>query len=166
MALEQQNENNSVLERVRERLGPGEYPRDDRIVGFIRSWESTAPEVAQIARGGGGPWWRTQGSTTNPAAPVGQNAADHSPTAAPTEPGATMLPTVSEATAVPAQPTPTALPAAQAGQHGGGPPWQQQSSAAVSWWSQIEPQAWILLVSLAAAALLLVGGGLAGLRRL
>ena len=30
MALEQQNENSSVLERVRERLGPGEYPRDDR----------------------------------------------------------------------------------------------------------------------------------------
>lgn len=30
MSLEQQNENSSVLGRVRERLGPGEYPRDDR----------------------------------------------------------------------------------------------------------------------------------------
>lgn len=28
------------------------------IVGFIRSWEPTAPEVAEPARGGG-PWWRS-----------------------------------------------------------------------------------------------------------
>ncbi|GAB4549454.1 MAG: hypothetical protein Fur002_26610 [Anaerolineales bacterium] len=28
------------------------------IVGFIRQWEATAPEVATIARGGGGPPWR------------------------------------------------------------------------------------------------------------
>ena len=32
------------------------------IVGFIRSWEPTAPEVADPARGGGGPWWKTGGS--------------------------------------------------------------------------------------------------------
>jgi mono/diheme cytochrome c family protein len=29
------------------------------IVGFIRSWEPTAPEVAEPARGGGSPWWRS-----------------------------------------------------------------------------------------------------------
>jgi hypothetical protein len=29
------------------------------LVGFIRSWESTAPEVAEPARGGGGPWWQS-----------------------------------------------------------------------------------------------------------
>ncbi len=33
------------------------------IVGFIRSWEPTAPEVAEPARGGGGPWWKTEGSS-------------------------------------------------------------------------------------------------------
>jgi len=33
------------------------------IVGFIRSWEPTAPEVAAPARGGGGPWWATEGGT-------------------------------------------------------------------------------------------------------
>ncbi|MBE9524495.1 MAG: c-type cytochrome [Chloroflexi bacterium] len=34
------------------------------IVGFIRAWEPTAPEVAEPARtGGGGPWWRTDDST-------------------------------------------------------------------------------------------------------
>ncbi len=32
------------------------------IVGFIRSWEPTAPEVATPARGGG-PWWSTEGGT-------------------------------------------------------------------------------------------------------
>ena len=33
------------------------------IVGFIRSWEPTAPEVATPARGGGGPWWAVEGGT-------------------------------------------------------------------------------------------------------
>lgn len=32
------------------------------IVGFMRSWEPTAPEVATPARGGG-PWWSTEGGT-------------------------------------------------------------------------------------------------------
>lgn len=136
------------------------------IVGFIRSWEPAAPEVAQIARGGGGPWWRTQGSMTNPAAPAGQNLAVPSSTPLPAEDGATLgLPTDSAPSS--ALPTATPLPAAQAQQHQGGPPWQQQpTTASSSWWSQVEPQAWILLGSFAAAALLLVGGGLAGLRRL
>jgi hypothetical protein len=36
------------------------------IVGFIRQWESTAPEVAVPARGGGGgpPWMRNNTTTT------------------------------------------------------------------------------------------------------
>ncbi len=32
------------------------------VVGFIRAWEATAPEVAEPARGGG-PWWKSEGST-------------------------------------------------------------------------------------------------------
>ncbi len=35
------------------------------IVGFIRAWQPTAPEVAEPARGGGGPWWKTN---TDPGA--------------------------------------------------------------------------------------------------
>jgi mono/diheme cytochrome c family protein len=35
------------------------------IVGFIRQWEATAPEVATLARGGGGPWWRNNSTNTN-----------------------------------------------------------------------------------------------------
>ncbi len=30
------------------------------VVGFVRSWEPTAPEVAEPVRGGG-PWWQTEG---------------------------------------------------------------------------------------------------------
>jgi len=40
------------------------------IVGFVRSWETTAPEVAVPQRG---PWWRTSGGATtgSPALPSG-----------------------------------------------------------------------------------------------
>jgi cbb3-type cytochrome c oxidase subunit III len=33
------------------------------IVGFIRSWQPTAPAVATLARGGGGPWWAGGGQS-------------------------------------------------------------------------------------------------------
>jgi mono/diheme cytochrome c family protein len=45
----------------------GDRLADDEIqaiVGFIRSWEPTAPAVATLARGGGGPWWATGGQST------------------------------------------------------------------------------------------------------
>jgi len=35
------------------------------IVGFIRQWEATAPEVATLARGGGGPKWRQNNNTNS-----------------------------------------------------------------------------------------------------
>ncbi len=34
------------------------------IVGFMRAWEPTAPEVAEPVRGGGGPWWQTEGDSS------------------------------------------------------------------------------------------------------
>ena len=34
------------------------------IVGFIRQWEATAPEVATLTRPGGGPAWRNNNTTT------------------------------------------------------------------------------------------------------
>ena len=39
------------------------------IVGFVRQWEPTAPEVATPTRAGGGgpPWLRNNASTTAPA---------------------------------------------------------------------------------------------------
>lgn len=37
------------------------------IIGFIRQWEATAPEVASPVRGGGGPPWRQTMTGTTPA---------------------------------------------------------------------------------------------------
>jgi len=34
------------------------------IVGFIRQWEATAPEVATLTRPGGGPAWRNNNTAT------------------------------------------------------------------------------------------------------
>jgi mono/diheme cytochrome c family protein len=49
------------------------------LVGFIRSWEPTAPEVAEPARVQGGPWWRSSGtaagSTTGTGGQTGQGNA-------------------------------------------------------------------------------------------
>jgi len=60
------------------------------VVGMIRSWQPTAPEVATPARGGGGPWWATQGGSrpgrnflpsggVQPAAPGDSPAANGGP---------------------------------------------------------------------------------------
>ncbi len=43
------------------------------IVGFIRQWEATAPEVASPLRGGGGPPWRQTAATTSTASNGGTN---------------------------------------------------------------------------------------------
>ena len=64
------------------------------IVGFIRQWEPTAPEVATITRPGGGgpPWMRNNNTTTTQLLPstnttsqkgggMGQNATGQSDTA-------------------------------------------------------------------------------------
>lgn len=40
------------------------------VVGYIRAWEPDAPVVAEPARSGGGPWWRTQ-TGTGPTNQVG-----------------------------------------------------------------------------------------------
>jgi mono/diheme cytochrome c family protein len=55
------------------------------IVGFIRQWEATAPEVATLTRpGGGGPAWRNNNTTTQttlfgllPVPAANQNVAGH-----------------------------------------------------------------------------------------
>jgi len=103
------------------------------IVGFIRSWEPTAPEVATPARGGGGPWWAVNGGTSpgGKALPSGgQVLSQPTPTATPipdaeaaAEAQATADPliTAEAATTSEAQATPTPQvhqPGAEAG--GGG----------------------------------------------
>jgi len=41
------------------------------IIGFLRAWEPTAPEVAEPERGGGGPWWRAQEGSSQLGLPSG-----------------------------------------------------------------------------------------------
>jgi mono/diheme cytochrome c family protein len=160
------------------------------IVGFIRSWEPTAPEVAAPARGGGGPWWAVQGGTKpNASSALPSGGVQPTPTA--TVPGTDIQPTqlVPDA-GLEAQPTPTATsptptPAAASAAHqpgsgagggqgagqgtgqqgqGGGPAWQQQNTAttpSLPDWRMI-----LLFGGAATLAIALIGSGLAGLRKL
>ena len=99
------------------------------IVGFMRSWEPTAPEVAVPARGGGGPWWSTNSSQPSgqylPSGgqrgqgkgqggpPSGRGPSSQSAAASPVVGANPTLQPASEAQAV-AQPTAAAAPAATA----------------------------------------------------
>ncbi len=125
------------------------------IVGFIRSWEPTAPEVATPARGGG-PWWATGG----------------------TRPGAQSLPSGGQKSSGQNQ----ASQAGHAGQQGGGtqgqgqgqsnsqgqgggPPWRQQQSQ-TSWLQTLDWRALIFVTSLIVLALILVITATSKLRHL
>jgi cbb3-type cytochrome c oxidase subunit III len=75
------------------------------VVGFIRAWEPNAPEVAEPARGGGGPWWQTQGNTN------GTNTAGGSRGGPPWQRNnSTITQTPPESSAEITLPTPTSLP--------------------------------------------------------
>jgi mono/diheme cytochrome c family protein len=129
------------------------------IVGFIRAWEPTAPEVAVPTRSGG-PWWATGGSrpagASLPSGGVQQ----------PTQPSSTVQPAAGAQGEVSqgagAGQNHQSTPQAEAGS--GGPPWADQGAAAVSptWdWQKIA-----LLGGSALLSLLLIGSGLVGLIRL
>jgi mono/diheme cytochrome c family protein len=68
------------------------------IVGFVRSWEPNAPEVAQPVRRGGGPWWKS-GNNSAPSLPGGGVTGSQ---ATPTDPLATTQPTDPQPTQQPA----------------------------------------------------------------
>ncbi len=136
------------------------------IVGFIRSWEPTAPAVAAPrATGGGGPPW-----LRNQPTPQGRSPAP-TPTPRPTAQSyATPQP---DATSVPAQATPapaaTHAPAAgQGGRAGGSMPGAayaapgQAPTGQIAWdWRQI-----LLVGGVGGLGLALVGWAAAALRRL
>lgn len=104
------------------------------IVGYIRQWEPTAPEVAVPTRPGGGgpPWLRNNNATT----PAQSQPAQPAQPATPASPGG-------PASGAPAQ------PGAGAGQATGqgGPPWAQ-SAAQPAWWETLN---WPVLISITAA---------------
>jgi len=136
------------------------------IVGFLRQWEATAPEVAQPmgppAGIGGPPWMRTQPTPT----PAIQSIAPN---------------TVAEATSLPGnevvqqadiQPTPTAITAAQhqpgsdAGHtsQGGGPPWAQEQ-AQTSGTDALDWRVLALIAGGLAVAFTLIAIGFSSLKR-
>jgi len=136
------------------------------IVGFLRQWEATAPEVAQPlgppAGIGGPPWMRIQTTPT----PTTQSLAPS------TIAEATLLPTTETVQQVDIQPTPTTVTAVQhqpgsdAGQtsQGGGPPWAQEQAQT----SAIDTLDWRVLALIAggfAVAFTLIAMGFSTLRR-
>lgn len=152
------------------------------IVGFIRSWEPTAPEVAVPARGGGGPWWAVEGGTRpNAAAALPSGGVQPTPTVSTTDtqptpdPGleAQPTPTTTSLTPTPAAASATHQPgsgagggqaAGQGGGQGGGQGWRNQQttpSAAFPDWRLI-----LLFGGAGTLILALIGAGISGLRKL
>lgn len=111
------------------------------IVGFIRSWEPSAPEVATPTRIRG-PWWQSSGAPNLPSG--GAQSAQGKVGAQ--QPGAS-------------QPH---APGQGTGQ-GGNSPWVQPQTW---WWQTLEPAAAVLIGSVVLLGLGLVGVGVARLRRL
>jgi mono/diheme cytochrome c family protein len=154
------------------------------IVGFIRAWEPTAPEVATPARGGGGPWWAVNGGTSpgGAALPSGGQVQQNlvTPTTVPeTQPTAEVQATTdplatpdavatSEAqAALPAEATPTTQahqPGANAGGGQGASGGQgagegQGTGTGPAWAQTSEPLAWYQALDWRAWAL--IGGAAA-----
>ncbi len=134
------------------------------IVGFIRSWEATAPEVAQPVRVRG-PWW--QGNTSaggNVQLPSGGAAGPVN--AEPVDP-ATLASGAAEAA-----PAATNGGGGNAGQHqgsgagtgqGANSPWVTPE---VPWYQALDPRVIILAVSLVALAGAMILGALRGLQHI
>jgi mono/diheme cytochrome c family protein len=164
------------------------------IVGFIRLWEPTAPEVATPARGGG-PWWAVNGGTSpgGRSLPSGGQVLQSQPTPTTTavpdtqaavDPQATTdllatpdaLAATDPLAAIQAEATPTTSHQqgggnAGGGQHGGGqgtgtgPAWAQTTQP-LPWYQALDWRAWVLVGGSTLVALSLVAWALIRLRRL
>lgn len=149
------------------------------IVGFMRSWEATAPAVAPATRGrgatgetggGGPPWLRNQASpsgasaTPTPQASV-TSAAAPAPTVTPAQ-GAHVSGQAGGGTAQ----QPAAGGAQQTAAGGTAPPGPGYGPRSQALAAAPEPgwdwRQWLLLGSIGLAAIVLVGGSAAALRRL
>lgn len=116
------------------------------IVGFLRSWEPTAPEVAEPARGGG-PWWRSESSGGETQGPPWMRQTSASP------PGGQNLP--SGGLSPGGQPDMEQHQDGAPAHDGGGPPWASQPEA-VPWWMQLDWRALLLVVGPALSGSLLI----------
>ncbi len=131
------------------------------IIGFIRQWEATAPEVAQSlgSQGGGGPpWLRNQATAT--AVPSGVGAA----TPTPLPDGVTVAPT-SPAAQGTHQPGTDAQGQGQASGETGGPPWSQTAAPQPSWLETADWPVIILITGGLAIAFTLISMAIAALKK-
>jgi len=121
------------------------------IVGFIRQWEPTAPEVAVPVRiGGGGPPWMSNNTTTTNVPTVNPNATPQ----AGNNSG-------SQGTGVA-----THQPGSDAGGGQGGPPWQQTASTqTTSWWQILDWRILALITGALAISITLILLGYTSLKR-
>lgn len=153
------------------------------VVGFIRSWEPTAPEVAEPARGGGGPWWQTGGSNSGgqgggppwlrnnagssadsqylPSGGSNKNLPNQGQTTPPSQPG-------NQGQNNNAQPgagqTQSGNPQNSHNEGQGGPPWAQ-SNIQASQPTAIDWRTVTLIVGVHVVSLMLIGVGFAGISR-
>ncbi len=156
------------------------------IVGFIRSWEPTAPAVAEPVRGGGSPWWQTEDNSGTARGQGRQGKGGGPPNI---ENDSQDMPEAPEAepTAIEQQGAPAVV--AEQGHDGGnsgGPPewagsgnqadqnghageeipaWARDESSQ-NWWEILDGRAWGLLLGVAFLGVFSVLGAIIGLSRL
>jgi len=136
------------------------------IVGYIRSWEATAPEVATPARGGGGPWWATDSTTSRGRGRFMPSGGQVASTSTPQNPTPTV--TVQEQLQTDTGPVAEQINL-QAGQDhtGGGPPWAQvATSEPLPWWQTLDWRIVLLVGGIGMSALIAIGVSLIFLQRL
>jgi len=153
------------------------------IVGFIRSWEPTAPAVAEPVRGGGSPWWQTD-DTSGTARGQGRQGKGQGPPQNETPPqdlqeSPNVEPIPTEQVGVPA-----VEPEQGPGGNGGPPDWagsgnqtdqnghtgeERQASARESsqnWWEILDDRAWGLILGVMFLGVFSVIAAIIGLSRL
>ena len=144
-----------------DRMGAAEI---QAVVGFIRSWEPTAPEVAQPSRVRG-PWWQAAEGLTaiGAGSPAAIGAAGQTASGGQTLPSGGTSAGKAASESAPAgggHGTPT-----QAASHTGNPPWAA-AEATPTWWESLDTRSLALTGGLSGISLTLVGWAIFKLRRL
>jgi mono/diheme cytochrome c family protein len=133
------------------------------VVGFIRTWEPAAPEVAQPSRVRG-PWWQSSGSPPAAGAGSGQNLPSGGTGAGHTT--GESVPAGGAGQGSAGGQTPGNLAASEtAGNHTGTSPWSA-STASPTWWENLDPRILALGGGLFASSLALIGWAVMRLRKL
>ncbi len=155
------------------------------IVGFIRSWEPTAPAVAEPVRGGGSPWWQTE-DTSGTARGQGRQGKSGGFPNNETAPQDLQEETKVEPKAVEQERAPAVESEQGHDGNGGGPPeWagsgnqadqndhtgeeipaRARDESSQNWWEILDGRAWWLLLGVAFLSVFSVIGAIFGLSRL